>query len=267
LKPRTRTTWIVSLCAATILLVIGAALTVVHLPAFLVWRQVNRWMDDETKGPLLLAEPVRWEPINASGPRVSVGFGSFSLASARDCTAVVRHTGLHLKQGTTSFVFLGAFRTGGETGATSPDTLLEFDAASTKVASRAELRRMSHAERQQYLAKMTLKMLNAHAENGVVLLDTAATRSLIRLGTRDEPERVHIVLSSKTMPIAVGVYVIAESAQDARALAHELASSWDFNDTGRTTATELERAIVEGLRGWLPAESVTVQTPGAPSRK
>lgn len=261
MKARAKTGWIVSLSAAAILLVIGAALTVVHLPAFLVWREVNEWMGDESKRALLLSEPARWEPVEASGPRVSVGFGSFSLASAGDFTAAVRHTGLHLARGTEHFIFMGAFRTGGETGATSPDAGLEFDAASAKVASRAELRRMSHAQRQQYLAMMMLKTLNAHAENGVVFQDTATTRSLIRLGTQDEPERVHVVLASKSVPLAVGVYIIAESAERARSLAHEVASSWEFNDTGWKSDTELEQAMIEALHGWLPADSVTSQPP------
>jgi hypothetical protein len=222
---------------------------------------------DEATRDLILAEPARWDAVATPGPRVSVGFGSFALASAEDYTATVRHTGLRLVRGTEHLVFVGAFRTSGETGATSPDTRFEFDAASARVASRAELRRMSHAEHQQYLATMTLKALNAHAKNGVVLLDTAATRSLMRLGTRDEPERVHIVLASKSVPVAVGVYVIAESAERARVLAHELASSWVFNDTDWTTATELERAMVDSLRGWVPAESITVETPRDPVRE
>lgn len=261
MKARAKTAWIVSLSAAAILLVIGAALTVVHLPAFLVWQEVNEWMGDESKRALLLSEPTRWEPVEASGPRVSVGFGSFSLASTENITATVRYTGLHLVRGSEHLVFMGAFRTDGETGATSTDAGLEFDAASAKVASRAELRQMSHAQRQQYVAKMTLKMVNVHAENGVVFLDTAATRSLIRLGTLDEPERVHLVLASKTMPMAVGVYIIAESAERARSLARGLASSWEFNDTGWTSHAELERAMIEALHGWLPADSVTSQPP------
>ena len=164
-----------------------------------------------------------------------------------------------LAQDGTSLTLVGVYRTDGPSAANSTEGRLHFEMAQTPLRSDREMLAMSRDQLHKYVSIASVKAIMTWYENGSAVIETPSVKALVLLGAAGDPEHVLLSLFSKDTPLGLGVCVHAATAEQTKALALEIASSFKFTDKSWASDGEKELDTLQALRGWLPDESIEIR--------